>query len=175
VGVLHHLENPLAGWKILCRILKRGGLMRIGLYSELGRRAIAAAQSAIRREGSGADYQGMLRFRRESKTLLAPNILEDLASRADYYYLSMYRDLLFPAKEHRFSARQIKDILSELGLVFMGFYLAPDVMARYRRRFPDDASQSNLDKWHEFEQANPATFDGMYIFWCREGDGETPS
>ena len=36
-GVLHHLSDPAAGWRQLLALLRPGGLMRIGLYSELGR------------------------------------------------------------------------------------------------------------------------------------------
>ena len=31
IGVLHHMDNPMAGWKILTDCLKPGGLMKIGL------------------------------------------------------------------------------------------------------------------------------------------------
>ena len=34
-GVLHHMDDPEAGWKVLTDCLKPGGLMKIGLYSEL--------------------------------------------------------------------------------------------------------------------------------------------
>ena len=37
VGVLHHMDDPMAGWKVLTDCLKPGGLMKIGLYSELAR------------------------------------------------------------------------------------------------------------------------------------------
>jgi tetratricopeptide (TPR) repeat protein/2-polyprenyl-3-methyl-5-hydroxy-6-metoxy-1,4-benzoquinol methylase len=36
-GVLHHMADPVAGWKVLTDCLKPGGLMKIGLYSELAR------------------------------------------------------------------------------------------------------------------------------------------
>ena len=39
-GVIHHMQNPLLGWKILTRLLKVGGLMNIGLYSKIARRNI---------------------------------------------------------------------------------------------------------------------------------------
>ena len=41
VGVLHHLDEPMAGWRVLTDLLKHGGLMMIGLYSELARQHIA--------------------------------------------------------------------------------------------------------------------------------------
>ena len=43
-GVLHHLEDPLAGWSSLLRILRTDGVMRIGLYSSMARREIVEAQ-----------------------------------------------------------------------------------------------------------------------------------
>ena len=39
-GVLHHMDKPLDGWKVLESLLKPHGLMRIGLYSELARKDI---------------------------------------------------------------------------------------------------------------------------------------
>ena len=39
-GVLHHMDDPFAGWQVLVNCLKPGGLMRIGLYSELARQHI---------------------------------------------------------------------------------------------------------------------------------------
>ena len=32
-GVLHHMEDPMAGWEVLTECLNTGGLMQIGLYS----------------------------------------------------------------------------------------------------------------------------------------------
>ena len=34
-GVLHHMSEPMTGWRVLTDLLKPSGLMRIGLYSEL--------------------------------------------------------------------------------------------------------------------------------------------
>ena len=39
-GVLHHMEDPMAGWKVLTDCLKDEGFMQVGLYSELARRDI---------------------------------------------------------------------------------------------------------------------------------------
>ena len=46
-GVLHHLADPVAGWRILCSLLRPGGLMRIGLYSEQARRHVVRAREFI--------------------------------------------------------------------------------------------------------------------------------
>src|SRR6202166_1245020 len=44
VGVLHHLAEPAAGWRVLVSLLRPGGRMRIGLYSNLARRVVAQAR-----------------------------------------------------------------------------------------------------------------------------------
>jgi len=62
-GVLHHLEDPLAGWQVLVTLLEPAGLMRIGLYSELGRRHVARARELIAAEGCDATPAGIRRLR----------------------------------------------------------------------------------------------------------------
>ena len=39
-GVLHHMDDPLAGWKVLVDRLRSDGLMKIGLYSDIARQRI---------------------------------------------------------------------------------------------------------------------------------------
>ena len=50
VGVLHHMENPLEGWKLLKNYLKDDGLMLIGLYSEKARANISKIKFGIELE-----------------------------------------------------------------------------------------------------------------------------
>ncbi len=168
VGVLHHLEDPAAGWKICTELLKPGGLMRIGLYSQAGRWAVVAAREVIARGGYGADAEGMRRFRRGSPALLPEPVLDDLRRFTDYYQLSMYRDLLFHVQERRFTIPQIAELLHNFRLTFAGFYLPAHVLARYSAAFPEDRARTDLQNWHRFEQQNPETFRNMYIFWCRK-------
>src|SRR5260370_20286045 len=53
-GVLHHLAEPFAGWRVLLSILRPGGLMRLGLYSRRGRQDITAARAFIAERGYGS-------------------------------------------------------------------------------------------------------------------------
>ena len=48
VGVLHHMDEPMAGWRVLTDLLKPGGLMRIGLYSDLARQHIVKVRKEIK-------------------------------------------------------------------------------------------------------------------------------
>ncbi|MCK7581392.1 MAG: class I SAM-dependent methyltransferase [Chromatiales bacterium] len=55
VGVLHHLQDPIAGWKALLAHLRPDGFMSIGLYSEWARRDIVRVREQIAREGRHTD------------------------------------------------------------------------------------------------------------------------
>jgi Flp pilus assembly protein TadD/SAM-dependent methyltransferase len=48
VGVLHHLHDPLQGWRVLLGLLRPGGFMKIGLYSAAARQGISAARAPCR-------------------------------------------------------------------------------------------------------------------------------
>lgn len=168
VGALHHMEHPIDGWQALCDVLEPDGLMKIGLYSRAGRTAITRAQAAAARGHYPRTRGGILQFRRESARLLDSETAAALSRLKDYYNTGMYRDLLFPAKEHRFDLSQIKSILEKLGLAFEGFHVPADVLASYRATFPDDRDGKNLDCWEQYEAEHPETFANMYIFWCRQ-------
>ncbi|WP_235603072.1 methyltransferase domain-containing protein [Piscirickettsia litoralis] len=49
-GVLHHLNEPLAGWQVLTNLLKPKGVMLIGLYSKAGRKPIIQARKYIKEQ-----------------------------------------------------------------------------------------------------------------------------
>src|SRR4030095_9892868 len=57
-GVLHHLDDPFAGWRVLLELLRPGGFMYLGLYSALGRTHIVNVRSLIAERGyrSSADH-----------------------------------------------------------------------------------------------------------------------
>ena len=62
-GVLHHLDDPMAGWRSLTDCLELGGLMKIGLYSELARQHIVRMREEINQSGIGSSDVAMRSFR----------------------------------------------------------------------------------------------------------------
>ena len=167
-GVLHHLDDPWAGWRVLLSTLRPGGFMRIGLYSELGRPGVIAARALIAERGYRGDVEGIQRFRQELITRHVGGPLGDLmTTMRDFYTTSELRDLVFHVQEHRMTIAQIGDFLRESGLQFLGFELDATIARRYRAAFPDDTSMTNLDHWHAFETANPDAFALTYQFWVR--------
>ena len=58
-GVLHHMNDPMAGWRVLTDCLRPGGLMKIGLYSELARQHIVEIRQEISSSGIGSSNEEM--------------------------------------------------------------------------------------------------------------------
>jgi 2-polyprenyl-3-methyl-5-hydroxy-6-metoxy-1,4-benzoquinol methylase len=165
VGVLHHLEDPGAGWRVLRCLLRPGGVMQIGLYSELARRDIAAAQGLIVAQGYQATTEGIRRFRLDLQRLDRWRPYRGLTAMEDFYDTSGCRDLLFHAKEHRFTLRQIKQSLAELELDFVRLNVDFAVQQRYSLQYPGELARGDLNCWTQFEVENPSTFLGMYNFY----------
>ena len=166
VGVLHHMDNPMKGWKVLTDCLKPGGLMRIGLYSELARQHIVKIREEISQTGIGSSNAEMRSFR---ETIMRSD--EDhhklTIKFPDFYSLSELRDLLFHVKEHRFTIPLIKDHLDKLGLSFCGFE-TEKVLSHFKLSYTRKEDPYNLLKWQIYEEANPRAFSGMYQFWCQK-------
>jgi tetratricopeptide (TPR) repeat protein/SAM-dependent methyltransferase len=168
VGVLHHLSNPLQGWRVLLSLLRPGGSMRIGLYSELARRAVTAARVFFAERGYGPSAEDIRRFRHDLWSAGESDaLLRSLMSWVDFYSLGPCRDMLFHIQEHRFTLPAIKAFLADNDLAFNGFVLAAPIITKYRSLFPQDQAATNLDLWHAFETKNPDTFGGMYQFWLQ--------
>ena len=163
-GVLHHLEDPFEGWRILASLRKPGGMMRIGLYSEAGRRPVARARELIAAEGFRPDAAGIRACRAAIRARADDPLLAAIARNEDFYSMSGCRDLLFHVQEVCFTLPQIEAMIARLGLRFLGFEL-PDsgqTLARYRARYADPR---DLQSWHRFESEYPDTFARMYQFW----------
>jgi Flp pilus assembly protein TadD/SAM-dependent methyltransferase len=168
MGVLHHLADPWAGWKILLGCLAPGGVMRIGLYSELGRQDIVKARKLVAAHGYRATAADIRRARQELIALAADQQLAFVRDSWDFFSISECRDLLFHVQEHRMTLPQIKAFLAAENLQFLGFELAEPLWLAYGARFPADAARTDLDSWHRFETENPRSFQGMYQFWVQK-------
>jgi SAM-dependent methyltransferase len=166
VGVLHHLAEPGAGLKQLYSILRDGGLMRLGLYSERARKTVSSGRTFAEDRGYTATPADIRRCREEIILRGAELGLSGLPGFADFFAMSECRDLLFHVKEHRYTIPALKEMLKALGLQFLGFSVEPETLRRYRERFPRDESSADFDNWNVFEAEHPETFAGMYQFWA---------
>ncbi|NWG24772.1 MAG: methyltransferase domain-containing protein, partial [Pseudorhodoplanes sp.] len=87
-GVLHHLGDPEAGWRVLVSLLKPGGVMRIALYSEVARRHVVAARAFVAERGYLADADGLRKFRRDVRALPDDDVVKLVARSPDFFTLS---------------------------------------------------------------------------------------
>ena len=163
VGVLHHLADPVAGLRELLPLLRPGGFLHLGLYSESARRHVVAARAFIAARDHAPIAADIRRCREE--LIDAGDRFAGLIASGDFHSMSECRDLLFHVQEHRFTVPQIGDMLRDADLAFVGFSVGPDVARQYAARFGDDKAQTDLDHWHRFETEFPDTFAGMYKFW----------
>jgi len=166
-GVLHHLADPFAGWRMLLSLLRPGGYMTLGLYSKIARRGIAEARRRITQWGYIPSADDIKRCRQD---LLDVNKSPDLAiaNSDDFFGVSSCRDLLFHTQEHWTELPAIAAFLRDNDLIFLGFETDDATLLAYRRRFSGDPSATNLQNWHIFESENPDTFSGMYRFWIQK-------
>jgi SAM-dependent methyltransferase len=168
-GVLHHLADPMAGWRVLAERVKPGGFMLIGLYSERGRRHFTHARRWLdgRFEATPA---GIREARKAIRAAASQDeLLARVARNEDFFSLSGCRDMLFHVQEQTYELPQIARMLAELGLDFLGFEFddAGIAAARYCARFPSDPRMRDLANWHKYEEDNPGTFTRMYQFWLQ--------
>ena len=165
-GVLHHMKNPIAGWKALVNCLRDGGLMQIGLYSALARQHITEMRRETLELELGSSDVEMKLFRSNviNSGLSHHNLV---LNSPDFYSLSTLRDLLFHTQEHQFTIPQIKKCLNELNLKFCGFE-DETIVKKFKASNSGEFDVYNLDDWQIYEEANPRTFAGMYQFWCQK-------
>lgn len=169
-GVLHHLADPMVGWRVLRGLLAPGGLMRIALYSRRARAGFADVRAAV-----PADAPLIERIRTARRTVMglpATHPARALLRTADFYAASGVRDALLHRQETTVDPIWIDQALHELDLRFLGFELPdPAILSLYRhhaRGAGIDHVGLDLQVWDAAEAERPDIFLGMYQFWCRE-------
>lgn len=168
VGVLHHLGDAFAGWRVLLSLVAPGGFMRLGLYSEMARENIAKARAFIAERGYGTSANDVRRARQDVVAWANRTASEAIINSPDFFSVSGCRDLILHAQEQCVTLASIAAFLKENNLTFLGFDLGSDMTNAYRRRFPHDSAAVDLDQWEIFERENPTTFASMYQFWVRK-------
>jgi SAM-dependent methyltransferase len=167
-GVLHHLGDPFTGWRVLLSLLRPGGFMAVGLYSELARAGIVEARSFIAERGYGSSADDIRRCRQDLIAHEGGKAFPDAYASSDFYSTSDCRDLLFHVQEHRLTIPQIAGFLADNALDLVGFELEAAVASRYRAMYPGDPAMTDLPSWDAFEHQHPGTFAGMYQFWVQK-------
>jgi SAM-dependent methyltransferase len=165
IGVLHHLVDPLAGWRILLSLLRPGGVMVVGLYSVAARKAINTARALVSERGYAPTPEGIRACRQE--VMGNDYLRRELGAIHDFFTMSDCRDMLFHVMEHQFTIPQLKAFISEQRLKFLGFDIDQENLGKFQAQFPGPEALVDLDCWERFEAANPRTFLQTYLFYVQ--------
>ncbi len=166
-GVLHHLSDPFEGARKVCRLLKPGGFVALGLYSALAREHLKPGKEL----GKSFTPDTVREFRKAIIELPVDDpIRKPAVASRDFYATSGCRDLLMHVQEHELNVDDLRRMLAESDLEFLGFlqFSFPQIHDPYVARFPHDPRGLDLDAWEAFEIDNPATFRRMYQFWAQK-------
>jgi SAM-dependent methyltransferase len=164
-GVLHHLQEPRAGWRQLTKRLHPQGIMKIALYSETARQAVTVARRLLEEERrSGTDHD-VRRAREKLLALPATHAARPVTDSTDFFSLSGCRDLVMHVQECTYTIPALAEELDALQLRFLGFQLPVHIQQAFRREHPAAGAAQHLEAWAQFEQRHPATFWGMYQFF----------
>jgi 2-polyprenyl-3-methyl-5-hydroxy-6-metoxy-1,4-benzoquinol methylase len=178
-GVIHHMEDPIAGWKSILGRLKPGGLMRMALYSEIGREDVVRSRNYIAEHGLKDVIEDIKSYRATVFNMDESDPVKRISKHLDFYALSTCRDLVFHCMEHRYTMLQLEEIFDDLALELVSIRtFHPSIKQQYIEMYPDDPMCVNFKNWHEFEEMHPLSFTAMYNFVCgRAGEckpGELP-
>ncbi len=164
VGVIHHMADPTAGLRSLAGVLKRGGRIEIGIYTESGRKDVVAGIALRDAAGLAATPHDIRMFRQEVIALPDDHPAKRLTQHQDFYSLAEVRDLVFNVVEHRFTFGRAKAMIADAGLRVTYVAAAPWVREEFRRRFSAADSECDLDAWATVDESVPDAFGSMYGF-----------
>lgn len=167
IGVLHHMERPLDGLKVLLELLKSDGVLKLGLYSELARKDVIKVRDFIKKEGFNSSLEDIRHLREIIKSKTDDIFYKKISFNYDFYSTSNLRDLVFHVKEHRYSIIDLIQIFEDFNLEFLGF-TNPDIKKKYSMIFPDDQKAISLQNWDKFEKKYTTSFVDMYQFWVKK-------
>jgi 2-polyprenyl-3-methyl-5-hydroxy-6-metoxy-1,4-benzoquinol methylase len=166
-GVIHHMARPEDGLARLAGVLRPGGVVRLGLYSERARAVVRAAHDLIQRKGWTPVDADIRAFRAHVLVLPEGDPLAALKESADFYSLSGCRDLVFHVQEHRYTPPQLGELIAGAGLRLVAFEAPPEAMAAFATAF-GTADSLDLDLWDRLEAQRPTLFAGMYHLWAQK-------
>jgi len=174
-GVLHHLREPLEGWKRLVELLRPGGVMLVALYSKIARsRSVDPCRDFARAGTYNAESATSLRRYRHDvhgQVDLGDAWAANIVTSKDFVSLNAVRDLCLHIQETQYTMLEIEEMMGTLGLQWlqMAETVHEDKQQRFRNQFGVDAfsPEATPNKWHQFEQLYPTTFLGMYEFFVQ--------
>lgn len=163
-GVLHHMQCPRTGLQALAQQLKRGGLIKIALYSAQARQQVTQLRRLLGNK-LPQDRHSMRLVREALMHNALPGEWQSILQSADFYSASACKDLIFHEQEHLFNLLDLPEFLASAGLQWLGM-LPPPNSQESLQQHAQTASTLSIEQWQQLEQTNPNLFAGMYQFYA---------
>lgn len=168
-GVLHHMEDPLAGLQSLSGLLKPNGSIKLALYSRIARQSVYDVREFIQKEGFEPTAEGIRACREKIlETKFSSETPFPIYQWRDFKSLSECRDLMFHEQEICYDLNEVEALLNAAGLQFEVMLVSPSVQDKFAESFPIAEDAKDLKCWANYEEANPTAFSAMYQFRARK-------
>jgi len=167
IGVLHHLKHPEKGLQALLSKLRKGGLVRLGLYSKSAREAIIRFRENNKLDGRQINSSTIREIRHQ---ILEKNDPQDrtILQLDDFYTLSGCRDLMLHEQETQYTIPELKNLLEHNNLTFLGLGMPHRLLAStIQQNFGANADIHDIDNWQKAESLSPFLFSSMYNFFTQ--------
>lgn len=165
-GVIHHMKDPVLAWTKLRDVLKKGGILALGLYSTKARQAQKRLRDYAFEKKFSTDPEGIIAFREDIlKNFQGPDI-QMVSKWQDFYSVSEMRDLFFHVQEKTYTLPELTQIMADLDMELVKFFSVTEpyqsiYFEKYSKRADD------MDAWARLEEDYPQTFMNMYNFICK--------
>jgi SAM-dependent methyltransferase len=146
-GVLHHLDDPLAGLKEMEGHLVPGGILRIMLYSRYARREEESIRRAFRLLGVDSPRSAR---RLLNKAATGSRLANYLAASAEPATVSGLADALLHPQVHTYRVDELLEMIAQTGLELLMF--------AHRDALEDPAEEIERLKSLEKERQSPGNF-----------------
>ncbi|HVZ43211.1 MAG TPA: class I SAM-dependent methyltransferase [Ramlibacter sp.] len=163
IGVLHHLSDLEGGAAALRALTRRGGLLRLAVYSAQARRQVRAMREVIAARGLDGSLATLRQLRAELLAgrhgAMSPSMLQS----PDLHSASGLHDLLFNACEHALGAVDWVSLIARHGFELVCI----DPPAATLAAAGPAAGHWGPREWEAFERDHPDAFASMYEMWFR--------
>jgi Flp pilus assembly protein TadD/SAM-dependent methyltransferase len=168
LSILHRLADPWAAWLALISLLKKGGVMRIGLLGETAHSMLAAARDFAKQGNYQPDAEGM-RLLRQNLLRLPPDTPATRAALSpEFFATGTCRAIFFGAHHHRLTLPEIETFVNSNGLALLGVETTPEARQAFAKDFPGAAARTDLAAWHAFLREHPDMFGASYQLWLHK-------
>ena len=164
-GVLHHMKDPVLGWKKLLKCLNKNGLLEIALYSKSARKDVLKFRSKYKIKKGTFNITDLRRIRQKIINDNKDVNRTDIIYSKDFFSLSGFKDLFVNENEIQYEISEIKKIVNDLDLSFCGFQFS-NYQAQILRN--EKTTEVNLKELSLIEKKYPYFFAEMYSFWCQK-------